>query len=173
MKQSSRQKLAMGPNQIKSQHLLQDESKMRRETIKPPGNMKFSSHIDKVIWQQNQMISVLSVWEVLGANQFTLCANLAICLSVLAVQSANVERVCKAHGVIHTKARNRLVNKLVQRLLFCYVNLCLLRKETNTVAKFLLSVIHDELDEVELDEGGGLDNQEEGGVEDSSSSSLD
>jgi hypothetical protein len=66
-----------------------------------------------------------------------------------------VERVCKAHGVIHTKTRNRLVNKpTVQRLLFCYVNLRLLRKETSTVAKFLLSAIHDELDEVELDEGG-------------------
>ena len=82
---------------------------MRRETIKPPGDMEFSYHIDKVIWQQNQMISVLSVWELFGANQFTLCANLAIRLSVLAVQSANVERVCKAHGVIHTKTRNRLV----------------------------------------------------------------
>jgi hypothetical protein len=76
--------------------------------------MEFSSHTDKAIWQQNQMIYVLSVWQVLGANQFTLCANLAIHLSVLAVQSANVERVCKAHAVIHTKARNRLVNKLVQ-----------------------------------------------------------
>ena len=75
-------------------------------------------------------------------------------LSVLNVQSANVERVCKAHGVIHTKPRNRLVNKSVQRLLFFYVNLCLLWKETSIVAKFLLSAIHDELDEVELDGGG-------------------
>ena len=57
--------------------------------------------------------------------------------------------------------------------MFCYVNLCLLRKETSTVAKFLLSVIPDELDEVELDEGGELDNQEEGDGEDSSSSSLE
>jgi hypothetical protein len=150
-----------------------DEIKMRRETIKPPEDMEFSSHIDKVIWQQNQMISVLSVWELFGANQFTLCANLAIRLSVLAVQSANVERVCKAHGVIHTKTRNRLVNKSVQRLLFCYVNLRLLRKETSPVAQFLLSAIDDELDEVELDEGGELDNQEEEDGKDSSSNSLD
>ena len=40
-----------------------DEIKMRRATIKPPGDMEFSSYIDKVIWQQNQMISVLSVWH--------------------------------------------------------------------------------------------------------------
>ena len=100
------------------------------------------------------MISVLSVWQVIGVKQFTLCANVAIHLCVLAVQSANVERVCKAHGVIHTKTRNRLVNKSVQMLLFCYVNLCLLRKENSIVGKFLLSAIHpDELDAGELDEG--------------------
>ena len=106
-------------------------------------------------------------------KQLSLCAKLALHLSVLTVQSANVERVCKAHGVIHTKTRNRLVNKSVQRLLFCYVNLRLLRKETSPVAQFLLSAIDDELDEVELDEGGELDNQEEEDGKDSSSNSLD
>jgi hypothetical protein len=140
-------------------------------SILQPGDMEFSSHIEKVIWQQNRMISVLSAWQVIGANQFILCSDLAIRLSVLAVQSANVERVCKAHGVIHTKARNRLVNKSVQRLLFCYVNLRLLGKETSTVAKFLHSAIDDELDEAELDEGGELDNLEEWDVEDYSYSS--
>jgi ribosomal protein S26 len=91
--------------------------------------MEFSSQIDKVIWQQNQMISVLSAWQVVGMKQLPLCANLAIHLSVLTVQSANVERVCKAHaGVLHTKTRNRLVNKLLHMLLVCSVNLCLLRK---------------------------------------------
>jgi hypothetical protein len=46
------------------------------------------------------------------------------------------------------------MNKLVQMLLFCYINLLLSRKENSIVAKFLLSAIHDELDE------GGLDNRE-------------
>jgi hypothetical protein len=131
-----------------------DEIESRKLTIKPPDDMTYSSEIAKVMWQQDQMIPVLSVWEVIGSKQFNLCADLAIRLSVLAVQSANVERVCKAHGVIHTKTRNRLVNKSVQMLLFCYVNLRLLRKETSMVAKFLLSAIHDELDEEVLDEGG-------------------
>jgi hypothetical protein len=100
------------------------------------------------------MIYVLSVWQVVGVKQFTLCAGLAICLSILAVQSTNQERVCKAHDVIHTKTRNRLVNKLVQMLLFCYINFLLSRKDNSIVAKFLVSAINDELDE------GGLDNRE-------------
>jgi hypothetical protein len=70
-----------------------DEIKRRKATIEPPENMKFSCQIDKVIWQQKQMISVLSAWQVVGVKEFTLCADLAIRLSVLAVQSANVEIV--------------------------------------------------------------------------------
>ena len=91
-----------------------DEIKRRQATIIPPENMELSSQIDKVlIWQQNQMISVLSAWQVVGMKQLSLSANLALHLSVLTVQSANVERVCKAHGVLHTKTRNWLVNKSV------------------------------------------------------------
>jgi hypothetical protein len=70
-----------------------DEMKRRKVTIKPPENMELSSQIYKVIWQQYQMISVLSTWQLVGVKEFTLCANLVICLSILAVQSANVERV--------------------------------------------------------------------------------
>jgi hypothetical protein len=73
----------------------------------------------------------------------TSCANLEIHLSILAVQSPNVEIVCNAHSVIYTKTRNMLVNKLVQMLLFCYVNLCLLSKENSIVFKSILSAIHD------------------------------
>jgi hypothetical protein len=43
-------------------------------------------------------------------------------------QSANVERVCKAHKLIHTKARNRLHLPVVQMLLYVYVNLRLMNK---------------------------------------------
>ena len=78
------------------------------------------------------------------------------------LQSANVERVCKAHGVIHTKSRNRLTNQSVHNLLFCYVNLRLLRKESTLVAKFLLSAIEDELDDDdELVEGEDDNNDDD------------
>jgi hypothetical protein len=41
---------------------------------------------------------------------------------------ADVERVCKAHKVIHTKSRNLLLAKTVQMLLFTYCNLRLLNQ---------------------------------------------
>jgi hAT family C-terminal dimerisation region len=46
----------------------------------------------------------------------------------MAVQSADVERVCKAHKVVHTKVRNRLGNRKVNELLYCYVNLRMIMK---------------------------------------------
>jgi hypothetical protein len=49
-------------------------------------------------------------------------------LLVISTQSADVERVCKAHKVVHTKVRNRLNNKTVHELLYCYVNLRLMKK---------------------------------------------
>jgi hypothetical protein len=40
------------------------------QAIKSPEDMEFSSQIDKVIWQQSQMIyHALSIWQVFGAKQ--------------------------------------------------------------------------------------------------------
>jgi hypothetical protein len=46
----------------------------------------------------------------------------------MSTQSADVERVCKAHKVVHTKVRNKLKNETVHQLLYCYVNLRLIKK---------------------------------------------
>ena len=46
----------------------------------------------------------------------------------MATQSADVERACKVHKVVHTKSRNRLTHELVTDLVYCYVNLRLLKK---------------------------------------------
>ncbi len=46
---------------------------------------------------------------------------------MLSTQSADVERVCKVHKLVHTKSRNRLKNSNVYKLLYCYVNLRLLK----------------------------------------------
>jgi len=66
---------------------------------------------------------------------------------IMGTQSADVERVCKAHKVIHTKVRNRLKNKTVYNLLFCYVNLRLLGKinEDDTMSNFLEQAILDNM----------------------------
>lgn len=126
-----------------------DEIRRFQEVIDPPSDVNFDSNVEKVIWQQEQMTDTRTVWEALGGRHHPHIVDLVIRLSVLAVQSANVERVCKAHGVIHTKARNCLTNLSVIMLLFCYVNLRLLRKkkseENKTTEDFLLSALNDEL----------------------------
>ena len=40
----------------------------------------------------------------------------------LSAQNASIERICKAHSVIHTKARNRLNPNLQDKLIYLYVN---------------------------------------------------
>ena len=69
-------------------------------------------------------------------------------------QSATVERVCKAHSVIHTKARNRLHLKTVQMLLYCYVNLRLINKCTAELGNFLTSCLEniDDNDDDDIEE---------------------
>ena len=64
----------------------------------------------------------------------------------MACESADVERTCKVNKIIHTKSRNRLNNTNVARLIFCYVNLRLLKSlnqgevdldKDNTLENFL------------------------------------
>ena len=76
----------------------------------------------------------------------------AICLFEVCPQSASVERVCKAEGVIHTEMRSRLSNVTVQMLLYLYVNLRLLNKLTSETGDFFTDAMRDsnshEFDEI-------------------------
>jgi hypothetical protein len=83
-------------------------------------------------------------------------------LFVLAIQSADVERVCKAHKVIHNKARNRLLNKFVHMLLFTYVNLRLINKVKTELGDFLMQALENELGEPARGEHDDTDEEEEG-----------
>ena len=83
------------------------------------------------------MRSTRYAWDLVGSKQFSRLKDIGIRLSVLAVQSANVERVCKVHGVVHTKSRNRLTLSRVIKLIFCDVNLRLLQKEKTKLVEFL------------------------------------
>ena len=86
-------------------------------------------------------------WKMLFGRQFPLLFEIARRVLIMGTQSADVERVCKAHKVIHTKVRNRLKNKTVYNLLFCYVNLRLLGKinEDDTMSNFLEQAILDNM----------------------------
>ena len=72
----------------------------------------------------------------------------------LAVQSADVERVCKAHKVIHTKARNRLLTKTVQMLLYTYCNLRLLDASPE-LGDFLVDAMKGSVDDDETELAAG------------------
>ena len=80
---------------------------------------------------------------------------------MLAIQSADVERVCKAHKVIHTKARNRLRNKVVYTLLFTYVNLRLINKVKTELGDFLMQALDNELLDPARGEDEDTDEEEE------------
>ena len=56
--------------------------------------------------------------------------------------------MCKVHGVVHTKARNRLALPRVIKLIFCYVNLRLLQKEKTKLVKFLEDALSVEQQEI-------------------------
>ena len=127
-----------------------DQTKVFQKSIEIPQDKSFKTAVEEVIFKQQNMIPTRNAWEVLGQSQHKRLSEVAIRLSVLAVQSANVERVCKARSVIHTKARNRLKIKSVNMLLFCYVNLRLLKKDNTSVGEFLEDAILEE--EIELSE---------------------
>ena len=81
-----------------------------------------------------------SFWETTGKAALPLCSDLALRLSVVVVQSADVERMCKSHSIIHKKSHNRLQHDRVKKLLYCYINLRITSKERSEPTDFLLSV---------------------------------
>ncbi len=56
----------------------------------------------------------------------------------------SVERVNKAHKLIHSTVRSRLSNENVAMLIFWYVNMRLLRKDCNPFVSMIESAIVDE-----------------------------
>ena len=120
--------------------------------IRPPENMVFANKVERVIWQQKKMGQAVNDWQLTGGSQFSLLAPVAVRLAVVAIQSADVERSCKAHKIIHTKARSRLYTKTVQQLLFAYINLRLLNKCTE-MGDFLMQSLSACDDEQELAAG--------------------
>ena len=127
--------------------------KFQRSLPEPP--LTLTSNVEKEIFRQNSMRPVRSFWETTGKLELPLCANLALRLSIVSVQSADVERMCKAHNIIHTKSRNRLQHERVKKLLYCYINLRIIKDERSEPVDFLLSIQDDDdddaVDEEEVD----------------------
>ena len=61
----------------------------------------------------------------------------------LVPNSYSVERVCSQHKLVANKIRDRLRNKIVQMLLYWYVNMRLLNKCPPVLLGFLESALND------------------------------
>ena len=111
------------------------ESKMKQNLLenavgKPPSSDEFG-HVAYEIKLMKKLLETddpAVSWKCDLGNEFPKLKDIAIRLMEMGTQSADVERVCKAHKIVHTKVRNRLTNKNVNLLLHCYVNLRLLKK---------------------------------------------
>ncbi len=94
------------------------------------------------------------IWKNSLQKEFPLLYELARHVLVMSTQSADVECLCKAYKVIHTKMRNCLKNSTVFKLIYCYVNLHLLNDNEqgsndhdNAMVSFLEQGILDHQDE--------------------------
>ena len=97
-------------------------------------------HCVNLPFQQNQTPKLREKlgWDILGKSVYNNDAfhDLGRRCLYIAVQSADVERSCKAHGLIHTQVKNRLKNKL-----YLYVNLRLLKKMEAPPDNFLSEIL--------------------------------
>ncbi len=106
-----------------------------KQTIKaqvgqPPTASNFG-HVAHEIKHQKAVLESrhpANLWRLHLGQKFPKLYDLALRLLMMGTQSADVERVCKANKIVHSKVRNRLSNKNVKMLLYCYVNLRLLKK---------------------------------------------
>lgn len=126
-----------------------------------PKEKSFCTAVDMLIWQQKNMKSTIEDWELTGIKQFPVLGRLAKRLVCLSVQSANVERVCKSHKVIHSKIRNRLHVHTVHMLLYCFVNLRLIRRCNDELGDFLLQCLAECEVRDDVDCRGDVDDQNE------------
>jgi hypothetical protein len=113
------------------------QAELKKKLEKHPG---FDSNIKRVEWYMENMEDPATQWR-LFANQIRELQKPAISVSMMKPQSASVERVCKAHAIIHTKARNRLNSTTTQMLLYCYVNLRMMNKCKPKLDKFLVDAL--------------------------------
>ena len=133
---------------IARQGMWAQEIKRRQNSVRLSENELSSCtyNIEKEILKQNKMQldgSTELGWDILGKSVYNNDAfhDLGRRCLYIAVQSADVERSCKAHGLIHTQVRNRLKNKTVQKLLYLYVNLRLLKKMEAPPDNFLSEIL--------------------------------
>lgn len=87
-------------------------------------------HIQVILDQQVAAVDSMPhlQWKSIFGREYPLLLEPAVRLLTMGTQSADVERCCKVHKLIHTKMRNRLKSENVQKLVYFYVNLRLIKR---------------------------------------------
>ena len=108
---------------------VEQEQKMLLRMVGAPPSHQMNGHVAHMIKTQKAAMKLTPsrTWNLSLGKAYPEVCDIALRLLSMATQSADVERVCKAHKIVHSKVRNRLVNKNVQMLLYCYVNLRLIK----------------------------------------------
>ena len=106
-----------------------EDVKLVRDSAASGTNM---APLQKVIENQVMFaqVAVEANWKAKYGKLFPKLEEVATRLLTMATQSADVERCCKVHKIVHSKARNRLNNSTVTKLVYCYVNLRLIKNVT-------------------------------------------
>jgi len=122
------------------------------ETATDRKELGFYINAVSVARQETIQIRPDLLWRNTLQKEFPLLYEVARRVLVMSTQSADVERLCKAHKIVHTTTRNRLKNATVLKLLYCYINLRLLKNNEHgcndcddTMVNFLEQSILDHL----------------------------
>ena len=118
--------------------------------------------VQSVVAQQLKAVDLKPhlLWKVSIGLQFPKLKDIAMRLLTMATRCADVERVCQVQKFMNSKVCDRLKNGNVKQLMYCYINLRLLknigdeRDTQNVVEDFLCdAILEEEVDEKK--EGGG------------------
>lgn len=120
-------------------------------------------HIQTVVTEQLKAVDLKPhlLWKVSIGLQFPKLKEVAIRLLTMATQCADVERVCQVPKFVNSRVSSRLKHPKVKQLIYCYVNLRLLRSvglvsdEDTIMEDFLCDAILEEEVEEKQEEGDG------------------
>jgi hypothetical protein len=114
---------------------VKEQQQLMEKVIGRPPNKVAFGHVRHEIKRQRAALDLTdpsNLWQLEIGKQCPMLKDIALRLLQMGTQSADVERCCKANKVIHTKVRNRLGEDNVKMLVYCYINLRLLKQNEET-----------------------------------------
>jgi hAT family C-terminal dimerisation region len=109
---------------------VQDACRVQAPVMRGNEHEKIPLHVELEKTQQLKALELKPwiLWQTIFKNSFPWLSNIAVRVLTMAMQSADVERICKVHKLVHTRIRNRLANEAVYMSMYYYVNLRVLKR---------------------------------------------